>query len=86
MIKRKGYFLKQRNFQKGQMSKGGKEGEFKNKRRNFEDDNKELIKETGWVTERYKFQMGKIQLYLLPGQRRKAIIRAVCVKSSTFLE
>lgn len=41
MIKRKGYFLKQRNFQKGQMSKGGKEAEFKNKRRNFEGGDKE---------------------------------------------
>lgn len=41
MIKRKGYLLKQRNFQKGQMSKGGKEAEFKNKRRNFEGGDKE---------------------------------------------
>lgn len=47
------------------MSKGGKEDQVKNKRRNFKDDNEKWIKETGWVRERQKFQMGKIQLYLL---------------------
>lgn len=40
MIKRKGYFLKKRIFQKEQLSKEGKEHQVKKERGNFKDNHK----------------------------------------------
>lgn len=61
MIKRKGYFLKKRIFQKEQLSKEGKEHQVKNERRNFWDNHKKKMDERD--RQRQMIQMRKIQLW-----------------------